>query len=90
MCKGVKLRVTLLILLTVLIGFITGVLTANYSKDEPEDLDPIPVVEDKVPNFMSKPPQEGLMEALVYYGVYHPKIVYAQAVLETGWFTSSL
>ena len=90
MCKGVKLRVTLLILLTVLIGFIAVVLTANYSKAEPEALDSVSVVEDKIPNFMSKPPQEGLMEALVYYEVDHPEIVYAQAVLETGWFTSSL
>lgn len=90
MCKGVKLKVALLILLTVLIGFIAVVLTANYPKAEPEALDSIPVVEDKVPNFMSKPPQEGLMEALVYYEVNHPEIVYAQAVLETGWFTSSL
>lgn len=90
MCKGVKLRVTLLILLTVLIGFIAVVLTTNYSKAESEALDSVPVVEDKIPNFMSKPPQEGLMEALVYYEVDHPEIVYAQAVLETGWFTSSL
>jgi hypothetical protein len=90
MCKGVKLRVTLLILLTVLIGFNAGVLTTNYSKAKPEALDSIPVVEDKVPNFMSKSPQEGLMEALVYYEVNHPEIVYAQAVLETGGFTSNL
>lgn len=90
MCKGVKLRITLLILLTILIGFITVVLTANYLKAEPKASDSIPVVEDKVPNFMSKPPQEGLMEALAYYEVYHPEIVYAQAILETGWFTSSL
>ena len=89
MCKGVKLRVTLLTLLTVLTGFITVILTANYSKAEPKVLDSIPVVEDKVPNFMSNPPQEGLMEALIYYEVDHPEIVYAQAVLETGNFTSS-
>lgn len=90
MCKGVKLKVTLLILLTVLIGFIAVVLTANYTKVEPKTLDSVSVVEDKVPNFMSKPPQEGLMEALIYYKVDHPEIVYAQAVLETGWFTSNL
>lgn len=90
MCKSVKLKVALLILLTVLIGFITVVLTANYSKVEPKTLDSISVVEDKVSNFMSKSPQEGLMEALIYYEVDHPEIVYAQAVLETGWFTSNL
>lgn len=30
------------------------------------------------------------MEALEYYGVKHPQIVYAQAVLETGHFKSDL
>lgn len=28
------------------------------------------------------------MEALIYYNVKHPKIVYAQAILETSHFTS--
>lgn len=41
-------------------------------------------------DFFSKSPQEGLMEALEYYGVKHPQIVYAQAVLETGYFKSDL
>lgn len=39
-------------------------------------------------DFFSKSPQEGLIEALEYYGVKHPQIVYAQAVLETGNFAS--
>lgn len=50
--------------------------------------DSIPAVVDEQPDFMSKPPQEGLMEALVYYEVDHPEIVYAQAILETGNFKS--
>ena len=53
MCKGVKLKVALLILLTVLIGFIAVTLTANYSKVEPKTLNSISVVEDKVLDFMS-------------------------------------
>lgn len=40
------------------------------------------------PSFMSKSPEEGLMEALEYYGIHHKDIVYAQAVLETGHFRS--
>jgi len=35
-------------------------------------------------------PADGLFYALEYYGVYEPHIVYAQAVLETGHFKSSL
>lgn len=38
--------------------------------------------------FHSKLPQDGLMEALIYYDVKYPHIVYAQAILETGNFTS--
>lgn len=46
------------------------------------------IVDEKQPDFFSKSPQEGLMEALEYYEVKHPQIVYAQAVLETGYFKS--
>lgn len=42
------------------------------------------------PTFFTKSPEDGLREALDYYGVKHPEIVYAQAVLETGHFKSDL
>lgn len=42
------------------------------------------------PKFFSQTPKEGLKEALSYYGIKHPQIVYAQAVLETGHFKSDL
>ena len=42
------------------------------------------------PSFMSKSPQDGLFEALIYYEVEAPSIVYAQAILETGHFKSKL
>lgn len=48
------------------------------------------IVNEKQPDFFSKSPQEGIMEALEYYGVKHPQIVYAQAILETGHFKSDL
>ena len=41
-------------------------------------------------HFHSKLPQDGLMEALIYYDVKYPHIVYAQAVIETGNFKSGL
>lgn len=41
------------------------------------------------PPFMDKSPEEGLWEALEYYGIHHKEIVYAQAVLETGHFKSN-
>lgn len=40
--------------------------------------------------FFSKSPKEGLKEALYYYSIEHPDIVYKQAILETGNFKSDL
>lgn len=42
------------------------------------------------PTFKDKSPEEGLKEALAYYGIKCPNIVYAQAVLETGHFKSNV
>lgn len=39
--------------------------------------------------FYNKSPQDGLWEAMEYYGIHHQDIVYAQAYIETGNFTSS-
>ena len=39
-------------------------------------------------SFFLKSPKDGLMDALLYLEIPHPKIVYVQAILETGWFTS--
>jgi flagellum-specific peptidoglycan hydrolase FlgJ len=43
------------------------------------------------PEFLlHKTPEEGLKQALLYYKVHHPEIVYAQAILETGNFKSNV
>ena len=43
-----------------------------------------------ITTFESKTPEEGIDEALQYYNIEHPTIVKAQAILETGNFTSDL
>ena len=43
-----------------------------------------------IPAFKYKTPEEGIDEALQYYKIEHPTIVKAQAILETGNFTSNL
>ena len=43
-----------------------------------------------ITTFEYKTPEEGIDEALIYYGIEHPTIVKAQAILETGNFTSDL
>lgn len=40
--------------------------------------------------FFNQSPEEGLVEALDYYEIQFPEIVYAQALLETGHFNSSV
>lgn len=42
------------------------------------------------PAFFIQSPEEGLIEALDYYGIQYPEIVYAQALIETGHFKSKL
>lgn len=79
----------------ILISFAVGVLgvvqVLPYLKgDKPPEIKVVHIVNEKQPDFFSKSPQEGLIEALEYYGVKHPQIVYAQAVLETGHFKSDL
>lgn len=60
------------------------------NRDEPEESLTDIEVTNAGPIFFNKSPEEGLMEALRYYGIHHPKIVYAQAILETGHFKSDL
>lgn len=65
-------------------------LRCSMENIKPPEIEVVHIVNEKQPDFFSKSPQEGLMEALEYYGVKHPQIVYAQAVLETGHFKSDL
>jgi flagellum-specific peptidoglycan hydrolase FlgJ len=79
----------------ILISFAVGVLgvvqVLPYLKgDEPPEIKVVHIINEEQPDFFSKSPQEGLIEALEYYKVKHPQIVYAQAVLETGHFKSDL
>lgn len=48
------------------------------------------VDKEKSLEFLNKEPKDGLLEALEYYEVKYPEIVYAQAILETGHFKSDL
>lgn len=51
----------------------------------------IDVVKLQQPEFLlSEDPEKHLMEALEYYNVKHKDIVWAQAVLETGYFRSRI
>lgn len=76
------------ILILLIVGMLCIIQALSYlKKEEPPKIN---IANGEQPDFFSKSPQEGLMEALEYYGVKHPQIVYAQAVLETGYFKSDL
>ena len=66
------------------------VLLDHYKRDEPPDYQVLDVVKLEQPEFLLKSPEEGLIEALDYYNVEYPNIVYAQAILETGHFKSKV
>lgn len=79
----------------ILISFAVGVLgvaqvLTHLKEDKPPEIRVVHVINEEQPDFFSKSPQDGLMEALEYYEVKHPQIVYAQAILETGHFKSDL
>ena len=87
-----KFRIIVCEIFVVLITIITGDYIVNLLESDKE---PIKIIildnrRDTIPSFINKSPKEGLKEALEYYDVKHPHIVYAQAILETGNFTSRL
>lgn len=79
-------NITVSILLVIL-----GIFQIFIYKKLSELQKPEPQIEyEEVITFFDKSPEEGLMDALIYFEVQHPHIVYAQAILETGNFTSKV
>lgn len=81
------------VLISLVVGALGAIQVHSCSKgDKPPEIKVVLHIDNKdiQPDFFNKLPQEGLMEALEYYEVKHPQIVYAQAVLETGHFKSDL
>lgn len=79
--------------ISLVVGVLGAIQVHSCSKgDKPPEIKVVLHINNKEiqPDFFNKLPQEGLMEALEYYDIKHPQIVYAQAVLETGHFKSDL
>lgn len=55
----------------------------------PNDTITVEIPKDSL-SFLNKHPKEGLKDALNFYGLHHQDIVYKQAIIETGNFTSKL
>lgn len=85
------------IFLVSILTFIFGIFGYSLNKEEKSKIpkhtsDTIQVENTWIDTvcFKDKHPSESLMDALLYYEVKHPEIVYAQAILETGHFKSNL
>ena len=81
------------VLISLVVGALGAIQVHSCSKgDKPPEIKIVLCIDNKdiQPDFFNKLPQEGLMEALEYYEVKHPQIVYAQAILETGHFKSNV
>ena len=81
------------VLISLVVGALGAIQVYSCSKrDKPPEIKVVLHIDNKdiQPDFFSKSPQEGLMEALEYYEIKHPQIVYAQAILETGHFKSNV
>ena len=73
-------------IITILLCQIKGILLQQANK--PPIIEVADTIINEQPKFFSQSPKEGLEEALSYYNLEHKDVVYAQAVLETGHFTS--
>lgn len=83
-----KQRVFNVLISLAVLGLGAVVLSDHYKGNDPPDYQVLDVIKLEQPEFLLKSPKEGLIEALDYYAVKHPNIVYAQAILETGHFRS--
>lgn len=83
-----KQRVFNVLISLAVLGLGAVVLSDHYKGNDPPDYQVLDVIKLEQPEFLLKSPEEGLIEALDYYAVKHPNIVYAQAILETGHFRS--
>lgn len=85
-----KQRVFNVLISLAVLGLGAVVLSDHYKGDDPPQYE---VVDAKLvqPEFLlSENPEEDLIAVMNYYGVKHPEIVYAQAILETGHFRSKV
>lgn len=78
---------TLILILSFLILF--GIAFIVIKKEKTIIEEPIPVKLTQPEFFLSDEPTDSLvLQACEYYGIKHPKIVLAQAILETGHYQS--
>lgn len=83
-------RITAAVKVTLMLSIcIIGIFLLHRHEGKASDIDTsVSQYPPPEPSFYNKSAEEGLMEALIFYDIQHPEIVYAQAILETGHFKS--
>lgn len=87
MKERLKAAIQVFLMLGISIAFLT-VMCVFEGRSGNSKFENIPDPTPPKVTFLDKPAKDGLKEALVYYDIQCPEIVYAQAVLETGHFKS--
>ena len=85
-----KQRVFNVLISLAVLGLGAIVLSDHYKGDDPPQYEVVDVKLVQPEFLLSENPEEDLIAAMYYYGVKHPEIVYAQAILETGHFRSKV
>lgn len=92
MKKKLKLLIPIITLVPwsiIMLSLITYVKQVNTIK--PKSHQPTKVIipkKDTIPKFFKQSPKEGLKDAIKYYNMQEIDIIYAQAILESGYFKS--
>jgi flagellum-specific peptidoglycan hydrolase FlgJ len=85
-----KQRVFNVLISLAVLGLGAVVLSDHYKGDDPPQCGVVDVKLVQPEFLLSENPEEDLIAVMDYYGVKHPEIVYAQAILETGHFRSKV
>lgn len=85
-----KQRVFNVLISLAVLGLGAIVLSDHYKGDDPPQCEVVDVKLVQPEFLLSENPEEDLIAAMDYYGVKHPEIVYAQAILETRHFRSKV
>lgn len=85
-----KQRVFNVLISLAVLGLGAIVLSDHYKGDDPPQCEVVDIKLVQPEFLLSGNPEEDLIAVMDYYGVKHPEIVYAQAILETGHFRSKV
>lgn len=84
--------ISFMIVSSILLGWSAATDFKNQKEEKPQEVVEVLIDKNKIPYFMFAfaPQDQYVWDALIYYKVKHPNIVFAQAILESGYYSSDL